>query len=87
LAILNPVFAEGSRERNMGIIVNLMVVLFATIGLDIGLRRIGLSFGKMLPNIDAFTVILYDHLLLTLVFSLIGILLLYIGVRKLDRIE
>jgi hypothetical protein len=71
----------------MGIIINLMVVLFATIGLGIGLPRIGLSFGKMLPNIDAFTVILYDHLLLTLVFSLIGILLLYIGIRKLDRIE
>jgi hypothetical protein len=87
LAIINPIFAEESRERNMGMVINLMVVLFATIGLEIGLHRIGLSFGKMLPNIDAFTVILYDHLLLTLVFALVGIFLLYIGTRKLDRIE
>ena len=87
LAIFNPIFAEESRERNMGVVINLMVVLFATIGLGIGLPRIGLSFGKMLPNMDAFTVILYDHLLLTLVFSLIGVLLIYIGIRKLDRIE
>jgi hypothetical protein len=87
LAIFNPIFAEESRERNMGVVINLMVVLFATIGLEIGLSRIGLSFGKMLPNMDAFTVILYDHLLLTVVFSLIGVLLIYIGIRKLDRIE
>ena len=87
LAIINPIFGEESRERNMGIILNLMVVLFATIGLEIGLPRIGLSFGKMLPNIDAFTVILYDHLLLTTVFTLVGIFLLYIGIRKLNRIE
>ena len=87
LAIINPIFAEESRERNMGIAINLMVVLFATIGFGIGLRRIGLSFGKLLPNINTFTVILYDHLLLTMVFSLVGILLIYIGVRKLERIE
>ena len=87
LAIINPIFAEESRERNMGIIINLMVVLFATIGLDIGLRRIGLTFGNIIPNIDAFTAILYDHLLLTMIFSFVGILLLYIGIRKLDRIE
>jgi hypothetical protein len=87
LAIINPIFAEESRERNMGIIVNLTVVLFATIGLEIGLPRIGLSFGKILPNIDAFSVILFDHLLLTTVFTLVGIFLLYIGIRKLDRIE
>jgi hypothetical protein len=87
LAIINPIFAEQSRERNMGIIINLMVVLFTTIGLGIGLPRLGLSFGKMLPNIDPLTIILYDHLLLTIVFSLVGIFLLYIGTRKLDRIE
>jgi hypothetical protein len=87
LAIINPIFAEESRERNIGIIINLMVVLFATIGLGIGLPRIGLSFEKMLPNLDPFTVILYDHLLLTMVFSLVGIFLLYIGTKKLRRIE
>jgi hypothetical protein len=87
LSIINPIFAEESRERNMGMVINLMVVLFATIGFEIGLSRIGLSFGKILPNTDALTVILYDHLLLTLVFALVGIFLLYIGTRKLDRIE
>ncbi len=87
LAIINPIFAEESRERNLGIIINLMVILFATIGLEIGLSRLGLSFEKMLPNIDAFSASLFDHLLLTLVFSLVGIFLLYIGIRKLDRIE
>jgi hypothetical protein len=87
LAIITPIFAEESRERNMGIIINLMVVLFATIGLDIGLRRIGWSFGKIIPNIDAFAAILYDHLLSTMIFSFVGIFLLYIGIRKLDRIE
>jgi len=87
LAMINPIFAEESRERNMGMIINLMVVLFATIGLGIGLSRLDLSFGKMLPNLDPFTVILYDHLLLTMIFSLLGIFLLYIGIRNLDRIE
>ena len=87
LAIINPIFAVESRERNMGIIINLMVVLFATIGLGIGLPRLGLSFGKILPSLDPVTAILYDHLLLTIVFSLVGIFLLYIGTRKLDRIE
>ena len=87
LAIINPIFAEESRERNMGIIVNLMIILFATIGFEIGLSRLGLSFEKMLPNIDTFTAGLFDYLLLTIVFTLVGIFLLYIGIRKLERIE
>jgi hypothetical protein len=87
LALINPIFAEGSRERNLSIMINLMVVLFATIGLEIGLRRLGFSFGKMLPNLDQFTALLCDHLLLTTLFSLIGIFLLYVGARKLGRIE
>jgi hypothetical protein len=87
LAIINPVFAEESRERNMGVIINLMIILFATIGFEIGLSRLGLSFEKMLPNIDTFTAGVFDHLLLTIVFTLLGIFLLYIGIRKLERIE
>ena len=87
LAIINPIFAEESRERNMGIIVNLMIILFATIGFEIGLSRVGLSFEKMLPNTDAFISGLLDYLLLTIVFTLVGIFLLYIGIRKLERIE
>jgi len=87
LALINPIFAEESRERNLGVIVNLMVVLFATIGLEIGSTRLGLSFGKILPDLDQFTVLLCDHLLLTAFFSLIGITILYLGTRKLSGIE
>jgi hypothetical protein len=87
LALINPIFAEESRERMLGVVINLMVVLFATIGLEIGSTRLGLSFGKILPDLDQFTVFLCDHLLLTAFFSLIGIFLLYIGTRKLSRIE
>jgi hypothetical protein len=83
LALINPIFAEESRERNLGIVINLMVIIFATIGLVIGWR----AFGKMLPNLDRFAIIFYDHLLPTALFSLIGIFLLYIGARKLNRIE
>lgn len=87
LALINPIFAEESRERNLGIVINLMVVLFASIGIEIGSTRLGLSFGKILPGLDQFTVLLCDHLLLTTFFSLIGISLLYVGTRKLSRIE
>jgi len=87
LALINPIFAEESRERNLGIIINLMVVLFASIGLEIGSTRLGLSFGKILPHLNQFTVLLYDHLLLTTFFLLTGITLLYLGTRKLSRIE
>jgi hypothetical protein len=87
LALINPILAEESRERNIGIVINLMVIIFGTIGLEIGSTRLGLSFGKILPGLDPITVFLYDHLLLTTLFSLIGIFLLHIGTRKLSRIE
>ena len=87
LAIINPVFAEGSRERNLGIVINLMVIIFATIGFDITLHRLDLSFSKILPNLDRLTSLLYDQLLLTAILLLVGIVLLYIGTRKLSRIE
>ena len=67
--------------------MNLIVVLFATIGVEIGSTRLGLSFGNMLPNADEITVLLYDHLLLTIIFSLIGIAVLYLGTKKLSGIE
>ncbi|MFQ6065492.1 MAG: hypothetical protein ACE5L6_08460 [Candidatus Bathyarchaeia archaeon] len=87
LALINPIFTEESRERNLGIVINLMVVLFTTIGLEIGSTRLGLSFGKILPDLNQFTILLCDHLLLTAFFSLIGITLLYLGTRKLNGIE
>ena len=87
LALLIPVFAEGSRERTLSLMINLQVVLFATIGLEIGFSRFGLSFRRMIPNIEPFTGLLFDHLLQTAIIFLIGIVLLYLGKRKLSRIE
>jgi hypothetical protein len=87
LALVIPVFSEESRERNLGIVINLMIAVFAMIGLDIGFSRLGLSFESILPNLDPLTGLLGDHLLQTAIFSLMGIFLLYIGTRKLHRIE
>ena len=87
VALLIPVFSEESRERNLSIIINLMIVLFATIGLEVGSSTLGLSFERILPNLDPHTGLLFDHLLQTAIFSLVGIVLLYLGKRNLNRIE
>jgi len=87
LALVIPVFSEESRERNLGIVINLMIAVFATIGLDVGFSRLGLSFESILPNLDPLTGLLSDHLLQTAIFSFVGIVLLYLGKRKLSRIE
>jgi hypothetical protein len=87
LALLIPVFAEGSRERTLGAMINMQVILFTTIGFEIGFPRAGLSLRKMLPNLDPYIGILFDHLLQTVIFFLIGAVLIYLGERKLTRIE
>lgn len=87
LALVIPVFSEGTRERNLGIVINIMIAVFATIGLDVGFSILGLSFEKILPNLDTITGLLYDHLLQTAIFSVVGIVLLYVGTKKLSRIE
>jgi hypothetical protein len=87
LALTIPIFSEGSRERAMGPVINLIIVLFATIVLSIELPRRGLSFGNVLPNLDRLMSVFYDHLLLTAIFLLAGSALLYIGTRKLSKIE
>jgi len=87
LALVIPVFSEESRERNLGIVINLMIAVFATIGLDIGFSRLGLSLEKIIPKLDPLTGLLGDHLLQTAIFSVVGIMLLYIGTKKLSRIE
>ena len=87
LALVIPVFSEESRERNLGIVINLMIAVFAMIGLDIGFSRLGLSFENIFPNLDPLTGLLGDHLLQTAIFSVVGILLLYVGTKKLRRIE
>jgi len=50
-------------------------------------KRNGLSFRRMLPNLDLFADLLCDHLLQTAIISLVGIVLLCLGRRKLSRIE
>ncbi len=87
LALLIPVFAEGSRERAFGAMINLQAIFFTTIGLEIGFDQLGLSFSEILPGLEPFTGLLFDHLLQTAIISLLGIMLLYFGRRKLSRIE
>jgi hypothetical protein len=87
LAFLIPVFAEGSRERALGSMVNLQAILFTTIGLEVGFSRFGLSLRNMLPNLEPLAGLLLDHLLQTAIISGIGVVLLFLGIRKLSTIE
>ena len=87
LALLIPVFAEGSRERALGAMINLQAILFITIGFEIGFDRLGFRFRKIFPSLDPFISLLFDHLLQTGMIFLIGAVLLYLGQRKLGRIE
>ena len=87
LAFLVPVFAEGSRERALGSMVNLQAILFTTIGLEIGFSRFGLSLRDSLPNVDSLVGLLLDHLLQTAIISIVGVALLFLGLQKLRRIE
>jgi hypothetical protein len=64
-----------------------MIVLFATIGLEIGLSRSGFSVGRVLPDLDSFAAALLNHLEMTAIILLVGVVLLYLGKRKLNRIE
>jgi hypothetical protein len=47
----------------------------------------GLSFGNALPNMDRLVSVLYDHLMLTAIFFLVGGAFFYVGTRKLNKIE
>ncbi len=87
LALLIPVFAEESRERAFGVVINLMIALFATIGLEIGLSRSGLGLGRIFPELDSYAATLLNHLEMTGLILLAGVVLLYLGKRKLSRTE
>jgi len=50
-------------------------------------KRNGLSFRRMLPSLDPFVGLLCDHLLQTVIISLVGIVPLCLERRKLSRIE
>jgi hypothetical protein len=87
LAILIPTFSEESRTRAFGVMINLQLVLFATIGVEIGLSELGLRLSRIFTVMDKFTGLLYDYLLVTIIFLLISIMLLVLGKRKISRIE
>ena len=87
VALLIPNFSEESRAHTLSIMINLQIAIFGTIGLEIGLARLGLNFRNIFPDLDRFVGLLYDHLLQTAIISLVGVMLLYLGKRKLSRIE
>ena len=87
LAFLIPTFSEESRARAIGIMINLQVVFFATMGLEIGSSELGLRFGRIFPSLDKFAALLCDHLVLSLMFLSLGTVLLMLGRAKLNRIE
>jgi hypothetical protein len=67
--------------------INLQIAVFSTIGLEIGLPRLRLSFRQMFPDLDRVVGLLYDHLLHTAILALVGVVLLFLGMRKLRQIE
>lgn len=75
LSLLNPVFSESARAQMGGLMVNAQVGIFVSIGIFIGSMVIlRLEF--------IHTLILY-----TVVVWLLGVVSLYLGKRKLNRIE
>ena len=87
LALVMPVFAEESRERAFGVIINFMVVFLLTIGLELGLSRSSLNFGTILPHLDPVTAAQSNNLAVTAIIACAGGVLLYLGKRKLSKIE
>ncbi len=87
LSLLMPSFSEKARERNLSIMINLQIVIFGTIGLELGFNMSGLSFDNMFQNIEPYTGLLFDHLLRTAILSSVGIVILLLGKRNLSRIE
>lgn len=82
LSLLNPAFSEKS--ANTTLMINLMIVVFVSIGMFIG-ARIGLR--RIFPGLEPSTGMLYSQLLLIALSWLVGIVFLYLGKRRLSRIE
>ncbi|MGD8545061.1 MAG: hypothetical protein PVH12_02695 [Candidatus Bathyarchaeota archaeon] len=75
LSILNPQFSESARAQMGGLMVNANIAIFASIGVFIGsmvILDLGIFNTLLLQNIGIW---------------LMGIILLYIGKRKLNKIE
>jgi len=75
LSLLNPEFSENARAQMTRLIVNAQVAMFVSLGIFIG-SLIVLDLG-----------FLNTVLLQTVVIWLLGIVFLYLGKRKLSRIE
>ena len=75
LALLNPQFSENARAQMSGLMINANVAMFASIGVFIG-SMVVLDLG-----------IFNTMLLQNAVIWLLGIVFLYLGKRKLSRIE
>ena len=82
LSLLNPAFSEKS--ANATLMINLMIVVFVSTGMFIG-TRVGL--GRIFPGLEPSAGILYSQLLLIALSWLVGIMFLYLGRKRLNRIE
>jgi len=87
LALLIPVFAEESRERAFGVIANFMAVFLITIAIELGFSRSSLDFRTILAYLDPVTAAQSNHLVVTAIIACIGTVLLYLGKRRLSKIE
>ncbi len=75
LSLLNPEFSENTRSQMFALMINAQVAMFVSIGIFIG-SQVVLDLG-----------FLNTLLLQTVVIWLLGIVFLYLGRRKLSRIE
>jgi len=75
LSLLNPEFSENTRAQMVGLMVNAQVAIFISIGIFIG--------SLVVLDLGFLNTLLLD----TVVVWLLGIVFLYLGKRKLSRIE
>jgi hypothetical protein len=75
LALLNPVFSDNARTQMTGLMINAQVTIFASVGLFLA--------SLIVLDLGFFTTLL----LLIGVIWLLGFMFLYLGKRKLSRIE
>jgi hypothetical protein len=75
LALLNPVFSDNARTQMTGLMINAQVAIFASMGLFLA--------SLIVLNLGFFTTLL----LLIGVIWLLGLVFLYLGKRKLSRLE
>jgi len=75
LSLLNPQFSESARTQMAGLMLNANVAMFASIGIFIG--------SMVILDLGIFNTLLLQNI----VIWLMGIAFLYLGKRRMDRIE